>query len=142
MRKKNLDKIDWVIHAVYDDKENQTDFEMHTHGLEKHGVRNICMECPSRDLVEYCATFINNLAQSMIRGEKYQPGKTQLIDNEHNYDEVYDVFDIDIDRRDNGEGEEEVYVIRYWFYSPFINPVNKYLYKFHWGKKEWIILGR
>ena len=102
---KKKTKIDWNIHGVYDPDNIDKPVDIHTHGLEKHGILNICMECPSRDqeMINYFSNFINNLAQSMINGEKYNVGVTHMCDNSEDWNEVYDVFDLDIDKRDNGE---------------------------------------
>jgi len=139
MPNKKNNTIDWNIHAVYTDKEHPEPIDMHTHGLEKHGIYNICMVCPSQDLIEFCGGFINHLAQTMIDGEKYDCGRTQLLDNADNYNEVYDVFDIETDKRDNGEGEETVYVIDYWFDKPFFSPYSGCIHTFNREKKKWEI---
>ena len=106
-----LDKIDWNIHAVYESKEKMEPLDIHTHGLEKHGIYNLCMECPSKDLVKFCGKFINNLAIHM--------------------------FDIDIDTRDNGEGHEKVYVINYWFDKDCFSPYNYNTYRFNASTEQW-----
>ena len=114
---KKREKIDWNIHAVYDPDKLEKPVDIHTHGLEKHNILNICMECPSRDeeLIYFCSNFINSLAQSMIDGEKYRTGVTHMCDNVNDSNEIYDVFDLNIEKRDNGDKEEDVYVVDYWF---------------------------
>lgn len=132
-----LDKIDWNIHAVYESKEKMEPLDIHTHGLEKHGIYNLCMECPSKDLVKFCGKFINNLAIHMIDGEEFTPGKAHLIDDPSNHYDIYHVFDIDIDTRDNGEGHEKVYVINYWFDKDCFSPYNYNTYRFNASTKQW-----
>lgn len=140
--KKNNIKIDWNIHAVYDPDDPNAPVDMHTHGLEKHNIHNICMSCPSRDqeMINFCGNFINNLARNMINGDKYKVGITHLHDNAEDWMEVYDVFDLNIEKRDNGNGEEDVYVVDYWFDDIFLNPNNMLHYVFNHNTKEWNIL--
>lgn len=136
---KNKNKIDWNIHAVYNPDDPSEPVDIHTHGLEKHNVMNICMKCPSRDedMIHYCGNFINNLALSMINGEKYRTGITHMCDNADNWDEVYDVFDLDVETRDNGNGEENVYVVDYWFDDIYFNTGNMMHYIFDHDKRKW-----
>lgn len=129
-------KIDWQIHAVYKDPEGP--FDIHTHGLEKHGLRNICMTCPTKDLVNYCSCFINNLASSMIDGERYSVNTTHVIDNKYNMLEVYDVFNLLTDFRD----EEPVLVVDYWFNKEYINRETGTVYKFNSKNLAWEIIKR
>ena len=128
-------KPDWTIHAVFDDTGT---YDLHTHGLEKYGLQNICMECPSKNLVQYCGGLINQLAFSMIDGEKYSINKTQYLDNADDYNEVRDVFDLEEEERDNGAGLEKVLVIYYWFDDIFINPYNDMPYTFDEKKQKWV----
>lgn len=130
-------KVDWNIHAVYKDKEHPEPIDIHTHGLEKHGIYNICMMCPTQDLIQFCGAFVNHIAMQMINGEKYSTKKTHYIDNKDDYNEIYDVFDISTETRDNGEGDEKVYVIDYWFYNLFVNPYNSRIYAFDFDSKRW-----
>ena len=138
--KKN--KIDWNIHAVYNPDNPNEPVDIHTHGLEKHKILNICMECPSQDkeMIDFCGNFINNLAQEMIDGEKYNIGRTHIHDNADNWNEIYDVFDLNIEKRDNGDGEEDVYVVDYWFDNILINRNNLFHYIFDHDSKKWRIL--
>ena len=131
-------KIDWQIHAVYDSNNSNKPIDIHTHGLEKHKIRNICMNCPDKSLINYCGNFINKIALSMIDGEIYTINKIQYIDNKNDYNEIYDVFDLTTDVRDNGVGEEEVYVIDYWFEREIENIYNHYNYFFDKNKLEWV----
>lgn len=139
---KNRSKIDWTIHAVYDPDDLNVPVDIHTHGLEKHKILNICMECPSRDqeMINFCANFINDIAMNMIDGETYEPFKTHMCDNAKNYNEVYHVFDLDIGKRDNGNGVENVYVADYWFDKIFFNPGNFRHYKFDHDTKKWKVI--
>ena len=79
--------MDWIIHAV-EQKENSplkfpylTDF--HTHGLEKHGLKNLCMFFDYGDNGVTNAYVINTIAQMMINGEKFSIDKLHCIDDEN-----------------------------------------------------------
>lgn len=133
----NKNKIDWNIHAVYQDKGSFKPLDIHTHGLEKHGIYNICMKCPTQDLVNFCGEFINYLAQTMIDGEKYNVNQAHLIDDVNNNYDVLHVFSLRTDRRDNGNGKEIVYVIDYWFDRPITSPYNLCTYIFDGLDKIW-----
>lgn len=139
-----LNKIDWRIHAVYDPDTIDKPVDIHTHGLEKHNVLNISMKCPSRDqeMINFCGNFINNLAQNIIDGEKYKVGITHMHDNANDYSEIYDVFDLNIEKRDNGDGDEDVYVVDYWFDDIYINPTNLCHYIFDKKTKSWRIFSK
>lgn len=102
------------------------------------------MECPPHDkeLIYFCGNFINKLAQSMIDGEYYKIGITHMCDNIDDLNEVYDVFDLNIEKRDNGNDEEDVYVVDYWFDDIYLNPENLLHYIFDRTTKKWRIFTR
>ena len=130
-------KIDWNIHAVYQDKDHLEPIDIHTHGLEKYGIYNICMKCPTQDLISFCGEFINYLAQTMIDGEKYNVNQPHLIDDVNNNFDVLHMFYLTTDERDNGNGKEKVYIIDYWFDRPVISPYNFSTYVFDKLNKIW-----
>lgn len=142
LKKKRKKVIDWNIHAVYNPDTSMVD--MHTHGLEKHNMPNICMVCPwiDNEMIKYCGNFMNELAQSMIDGEKYRVGITHMCDNINDPNEIYDVFDLNIEERDNGEGKEKVYVVDYWFDDIYINMNNFLHYIFDKDAKKWRVFTR
>lgn len=130
-------KIDWNIHAVYQDKNHPEPIDIHTHGLERHGIYNICMKCPAQDLINFCGEFINYLAQTMIDGEKYSINQPHLIDDVNNNFDVLHAFYLMTGKRDNGDGEEKVYIIDYWFDRPVTSPYNFSTYAFDKLDKTW-----
>lgn len=130
-------KIDWNIHAVYQDKDHPEPIDIHTHGLENHGVYNICMECPTKDLINFCGSFINYLAQTMIDGEKYNINTSHIIDDVKGHYDILHAFYLSTETRDNGNGEEMVYVIDYLFDMPVISPFNYHIYTFDKTNKTW-----
>ena len=135
----NKNTIDWTIHAVYNPDNIDEPVDIHTHGLEKHNILNMSMKCPFRDqgMINFCGNFLNSLAQSMINGETYDVGLTHMCDNAKDWNEVYDVFDLNIDSRDNGNGEEDVYIIDYWFNDIYLNMNNLLHYIFDHDMKKW-----
>ena len=136
-------KIDWIIHAVHGDVRSKKPVDIHTHGLERHGIRNICMECPNdMKIIKYCGNFVNHLAMSMINGEVFEVGRVHSFDNEYDINDILDVFEVSIERRDNGEGEEEVCVVDYWFDKIYINDYNNSYYVFDKDKMKWKILSK
>lgn len=140
--KKHID--DWIVHVVYDSKDSSKPIDIHTHGLEKHGIPNLCMECPTMDLAKFCGGFINLLAEDMINGEKYNVGEGHIMDNLY-LDEPYGVlhvFDLYDSILDNGEGLEYVLVVNYWFDRELVNPVDGLRYRFDKDMKEWMVSER
>ena len=79
--------MDWIIHAVKQDKDKTLHFpyltDFHTHGLEKHGLKNLCMFFDYGDNGVTNAKLINTIAQMMVDGEKFSTHKFHCIDDEN-----------------------------------------------------------
>lgn len=77
-------KYDWNIHAVLQNEDATLKFpylvDYHTHGLEKHGLKNLCMFFDYGDNGLTNAELINTIAEMMINGEKFNLNRCHAID--------------------------------------------------------------
>lgn len=131
---------DWLIYAVYDDPETKEPLIIYSHGLERCGLRNLCMDCPEYGLARHCTNLLNIIIRQMMKGETYSCDYSHIIDNSDNPEEVWYIFDIEEDRRDNGDGEEDFYVIKCDFDKPFYHPYNQRIYAFNKTDCKWEII--
>lgn len=124
---------DWKIHAVYDPDDPKAPIDCHTHGLEKHGLKNLCMEVSSKEYVNTCAGIINRIAEAMVEGEKFEPDHLHYVDD--GVGELYDVFELY--EVTNNEGEE-LLLIDYLFDEMYVLPTNGRVYVFNPVAGKWI----
>lgn len=79
--------MDWYIHGVVQDEDATVHFpyliDYHTHGLEKHGLKNLCMFFDYGDYGKTNMDLINTIAQMMVNGEKFSLDKLHYIDDEN-----------------------------------------------------------
>jgi hypothetical protein len=79
--------MDWYIHGVVQDEDATVHFpyliDYHTHGLEKHGLKNLCMFFDYGDYGKTNMDLINTIAQMMVNGEKFSLYKLHYIDDEN-----------------------------------------------------------
>ncbi len=77
----------WYIHGVVQDEDATVHFpyliDYHTHGLEKHGLKNLCMFFDYGDYGKTNMDLINTIAQMMVNGEKFSLDKLHYIDDEN-----------------------------------------------------------
>ena len=122
-------ETDWIIHAVYD----LDPIDIHSHGMEKYGIKNFNIECTNPQLIYHCGRLINDVARAMISGEKYNIDETHYVFNGVGTTEMLYAFTMTEDRRDNGNGIEDVYLIKCLndkeVYYPFVNHSYKYNYE-------------
>lgn len=118
---------DWIIHAVYDDTEDEDKLiDFHTHGMERYGLKNLCMAATS-EYKNVCQKVLNDIAWSMIQGEHYEPGIRHYIDD--GKDKLYHVFWLyNAQRKDDGE---DVLMIDYVFDEIYTLPTNGKTYVFN-----------
>ena len=79
--------MDWIIHIVEQDKNKTLWFpyltDFHTHGLEKHGLKNLCMFFDYGDDGITNGDLINTIAQMMVNGEEFSTDKLHYIDDKN-----------------------------------------------------------
>ena len=79
--------MDWIIHVVEQDKNKILRFpyltDFHTHGLEKYGLKNLCMFFDYGDNGVTNANLINTIAQMMVNGEHFSTNNLHYIDDEN-----------------------------------------------------------
>ena len=126
-------KQDWIIHAVYDPDNPEKPIDYHTHGLEKYGLKNLCMEVEGKEYSNACARIINRIAKDMVEGEVFKPDMRHYVDD--GKDKLYDVFDLY--EVTNKEGEE-LLLIEYLFYEMYVLPTNCRVYVFNPVSEKWI----
>lgn len=78
-------KYDWNIHAVLQSEDCNYHMpymlDYHTHGLEKHGLKNLCMFFDYGDNGITNANLINTIAEMMINGEEFAINQAHYIDS-------------------------------------------------------------
>lgn len=127
---------DWKIHAVTNDN-NDLDGEInyHTHGLEKYGLKNLCIIQPGIEYMKSCQKILNEIAWYMIQGMVFTPNRIHCIDD--GKDELFHVFKI----IEDVNYDEDVLRIEYLFFTQYVSPTNKKTYIFNHAAKnggEWI----
>lgn len=77
--------MDWIIHAVKQSEDNTLHFDyltdFHTHGLEKHGLKNLCMFFDYGDNGVTNANLINTIAELMIDGDDFPLNVIHCLDD-------------------------------------------------------------
>ena len=118
----------FIIHAVYDDKDKNAPIDYHTHGLEKYGLKNICMERIGKEYVNTCGSIINRIAESMIDGETYRTNIAHYIDDGKGH--LLDVFKVH-------EKDKDCLKIDYMFGVPVVYPEDNMIYIFDSKHDKW-----
>lgn len=80
--------VDWIIHAVTDAYEHVDSLSglvnLHTHGLEKYGMKNLSTVVEF-DHIEPVSEIMNNLARQMIEDGEFEP---ECVYTQYNEDET------------------------------------------------------
>ena len=130
--RKNAKFGDWQIHAVYNDAErdNNTIYDVHSHGLEKYGLKNLAMSIVGRP--KDAARIINEIAWDMINGEHYDVNKRHIVDDASNGYKILHVFDL----TEKKLHDDDVLFITYVDDKEITSPINGRVYKYIYDVKN------
>ena len=126
-------KYPWVIHAVYDPDNPDKPIDYHTHGLDKYGLKELCMEHVGKEFGNTCRDIINYVAAAMVDGEKFDVNFRHYVDDEDGkLIHAFDLADVT-----NKEGEELIY-IDYLFETEYQYPADHHVYVFNEFSGKWV----
>ena len=120
----------WDTHGV---KRDDGKVNIHTHGLEKYGLKNLEMICDDEEEGRWGANVITDIILAEFdEGKQYKCGQGHIIDDIETYDIIH-VFDL-TDTVD--EYGDKVAMINYR-YTPVIHPDTGKMYIFN-EDREWV----
>lgn len=130
LRNRNNINNDWTLHLAFN-WDPKKPIRYRTQGLEKYGLKNICMECVGEELVKTCEKIINGIVGDMIDGEIFDTNMIHYVYDD--YGKLTDVFYA----KDIKYHGEEYTKICYFFDNEFVYPKDGMTYKFDSKSCKW-----
>lgn len=122
----------WDTHGVI--REDGT-INVHTHGLEKYGLKNLEIICEDEEEAQWGAKVIGQIALSEIdEGKQYAFGQGHVIDDDQTFD-ILHVFELE---KVVDEYGDTVAMVDY-IYGPVIHPDTGKMYMFN-EDREWVLI--
>lgn len=120
----------WDTHGVI--REDGT-INVHTHGLEKYGLKNLEMICENEKEAQWGAEVLGQIAMAEIdEGKQYTYGQRHVIDDDETLDIIH-VFKLE---KVVDEYGDTVAMVDY-IYGPVIHPSTGKMYMFN-EDREWV----